>query len=73
MHYGKTFLDNSRFSLCQSVFITGNRYITVSKTLVYLAIVSVTTVGATIGGNAFIFGNQIDDLEHRSGLRMNKA
>ena len=40
--------------------------------MVYPAIVAVTTVGAIIGGNAFIFGNQINKLEHRLGLRMDK-
>ena len=40
--------------------------------MVYPAIVSVTMVGATIGGIAFILDNQIDKLEHGLGLRMDK-
>ena len=53
------------------VMITANRYDSV-KSIVYPAIVSVTTIGATIGGNAFVLGNQMDKLEHGMQLRMDK-
>ena len=39
------------------------------KNLVYSTILSVTTIGATIRGNAIIPGNQIDKL----ALRMDKV
>ena len=34
------------------------------KSLVYPVIVPVTTIGVTIAGNAFVLGEQIDELKH---------